>query len=52
MGSWRACVTYVLSCNVNQPCVAAVWSFVFQTAKEAVVEGKHSVTADTEINLP
>lgn len=29
--------------------LASVWSFVFQTAKEAGAEGKHSATADAEI---
>lgn len=29
--------------------LASVWSFVFQTVKEAGAEGKHSVTADAEI---
>lgn len=28
-----------------------MWSFVFQTGKEASVEGEHSGTADAEVNL-
>lgn len=33
--------------------LASVWSFVFQTAKEAATaEGKHSATADAEMDFP
>lgn len=32
--------------------LALVWSFVFQTAKEASAEGKQSATADAEIGFP
>lgn len=28
-----------------------MWSFVFQTAKEASVDGKRAVTAEAEVNL-
>lgn len=31
---------------------ASLWPFVFQTAKEALVEGKQSATADAEIGFP
>lgn len=31
--------------------LASLWSFVFQTAKEAAAAGKRSGTADAQINL-
>lgn len=46
-------MTYVLSCNVNQPCVVgfSVVICVSNSERKASAEEKHSVTAHAEVNL-